>query len=264
MANGSNLVGGRLRPQATRRARSARSGSDFGWRLGQSDRNGRRLAQRMLGWHRTTERILPHAIRQKFTVGADGELEPFTEGSSKPMSVVVTNADTVLEQFDRRTPWFMAPGTNAGSVPALAFFSKLPGTGSVAQKPPWTLLYHWPRNECPISAWFVWRWDTTGNGSDRQTVLRASSDDWRPLSFYTFRYDWLLRGGQRTFSPFHRRIVATYALEIGAAGDGDNRDHSFSTLRAARYLIHDVLPIFQSPISDKNFCSHRRPSLRNS
>ena len=22
-----------------------------------------------------------------------------------------------------------------------------------------------------------WRWDTTGNGSDRQTVLRASSDD---------------------------------------------------------------------------------------
>ncbi len=181
MANGSNLVGGRLRPQATRRARSARSGSDFGWRLGQSDRNGRRLAQRMLGWHRTTERILPHAIRQKFTVGADGELEPFTEGSSKPMSVVVTNADTVVEQFDRRTPWFMAPGTNAGSVPALAFFSKIPGTGSVAQKPPWTLLYHWPRNECPISAWFVWRWDTTGNGSDRQTVLRASSDDWRPL-----------------------------------------------------------------------------------
>ncbi len=58
----------------------------------------------MLSRHRTTERILPHAIRQKFTVGADGELEPFTEGSSKPMSAVVTNADTVVEQFDLRTP----------------------------------------------------------------------------------------------------------------------------------------------------------------
>jgi hypothetical protein len=33
-------------------------------------------------------------------------------------------------------------------------------------------------------------------------------------------------------------------LEVGAAGDGDNRDHSFSALGTARYLIHDVLPFF--------------------
>ena len=33
-------------------------------------------------------------------------------------------------------------------------------------------------------------------------------------------------------------------MEVGAAGDGDNRHHPFSALRAAHYLIHDVLPIF--------------------
>ena len=60
-----------------------------------------------------------------------------------------------------------------------------------------------------------------------------------------FCYDWLLRDGKRTFSPFHRGVVTTYTLEVGAAGDRDNRDHSFSARRAARYLIHDVLPIFR-------------------
>jgi hypothetical protein len=53
----------------------------------------------------TTERILPHAVRQKFTLGADGELEPFTEGSTKPVSVQVTNAGiAVVEQYDLRLP----------------------------------------------------------------------------------------------------------------------------------------------------------------
>jgi hypothetical protein len=34
-------------------------------------------------------------------------------------------------------------------------------------------------------------------------------------------------------------------LEVGAAGDGDNRDHSFSAFRAARCSIHEmILPIF--------------------
>jgi hypothetical protein len=43
-------------------------------------------------------------------------------------------------------------------------------------------------------------------------------------------------------SPFHRRVVTTYALELGAAGDGDNRDHTFSAFRAPRYSIHEILP----------------------
>ena len=54
----------------------------------------------------------------------------------------------------------------------------------------------------------------------------------------------LVRGCKRTFSPFHRGVVTTYALEVGAAGDGDYRDQSFSAFRAARCLIHGTLPIF--------------------
>jgi hypothetical protein len=60
-----------------------------------------------------------------------------------------------------------------------------------------------------------------------------------------FCYDWLLRGCKRTFSPFHGGVVTTYALEVGVAGDGDNRDQLFSAFRAARYLIHEILPIFR-------------------
>jgi ATP dependent DNA ligase-like protein len=37
-----------------------------------------------------------------------------------------------------------------------------------------------------------------------------------------FCNDWLLRSYKRTFSPFHR--------EVSAAGQGDNRDQSFSAL----------------------------------
>ena len=49
----------------------------------------------------TSERILPHAIRQTFTIRADGELEPFTEGSSKPVTKVTRHAGvTTVEQFD--------------------------------------------------------------------------------------------------------------------------------------------------------------------
>jgi len=53
-----------------------------------------------------------------------------------------------------------------------------------------------------------------------------------------------LRGLNRTFNPFHRGVVTTYALEVGAAGDRDNRDHDFSAFRAARYPIHEILPLF--------------------
>jgi hypothetical protein len=60
-----------------------------------------------------------------------------------------------------------------------------------------------------------------------------------------FCYDWLLRGRKRTFTPFHCGVVTTYALEVGAAGDGDNRDHAFSAFLAACCSIHEmILPIF--------------------
>jgi hypothetical protein len=62
-----------------------------------------------------------------------------------------------------------------------------------------------------------------------------------------------LRGCKRTFSPFHRGVVTTYALQVGAAGDGDYRDHSFSAFWAAR-LIHEILPIF-TLTSNWNSCS---------
>jgi hypothetical protein len=54
-----------------------------------------------------------------------------------------------------------------------------------------------------------------------------------------FRCHWLLRGARRTFSPFHHGAVTIFTLEVGAAGDGDNRDHSFSAFRAARCSIHE-------------------------
>jgi hypothetical protein len=59
-----------------------------------------------------------------------------------------------------------------------------------------------------------------------------------------FCNDWLLRGNVRTFSQFHCGVVTAYALEVGAAGQGDNRDPSFSALRAVRYLIHELPPNF--------------------
>jgi hypothetical protein len=70
-----------------------------------------------------------------------------------------------------------------------------------------------------------------------------------------FCYDWLLRGFKRTFSPFHRGVVTTYALEVDAAEDRDNRDHKFSAFRAARYPIHEILPIFFNHNSELEFSS---------
>jgi hypothetical protein len=60
---------------------------------------------RALGWRveRTgeSERILPCAVSQKFTTRADGELVPFTEGSSAPVSVQVTHAGIVtVERYE--------------------------------------------------------------------------------------------------------------------------------------------------------------------
>src|SRR5712664_1829415 len=77
-----------------------------------------------------------------------------------------------------------------------------------------------------------------------------------------FWYHWLLRGGKRTFSPFLRGVVTTYTFEVGAAGDGDNRDHSFSAFRAARCSIHEILPIF-TPNPKLELLFHPSVTARN-
>jgi hypothetical protein len=59
-----------------------------------------------------------------------------------------------------------------------------------------------------------------------------------------FCNDWLLRGDKRTFGPFHRGVVTAYALEVGAAGEGDNWDPSFAAFAAERYPIHEIPPDF--------------------
>jgi hypothetical protein len=76
-------------------------------------------------------------------------------------------------------------------------------------------------------------------------------------SLNAFWYDWLLRGCKWTFSPFHRGVVTTYALEVSATGEGDYRDHSFSAFRAVRRSLHEILPIFPPPTRKRNFCSDR-------
>ena len=40
----------------------------------------------------TTQRIIPIAISQKFVIGDGGELLPLTEGSTRPVTSVVTHA----------------------------------------------------------------------------------------------------------------------------------------------------------------------------
>jgi hypothetical protein len=51
------------------------------------------------------ERILSTAITEQFTRRADGELEPLTEGSTKPTTTRVTHAGiATVDQFDLRLP----------------------------------------------------------------------------------------------------------------------------------------------------------------
>jgi hypothetical protein len=53
----------------------------------------------------TSQRILAHAVAQRFEVSSSGALVSPTEGSTKPTSVIVTNAGiAVVEQFDLRMP----------------------------------------------------------------------------------------------------------------------------------------------------------------
>ena len=64
--------------------------------------------QRWLGYDVVTagdgERVLPRQIMERFSRRADGELEPFAEGSSKSVSVVVTNARIAVVVHDLRQP----------------------------------------------------------------------------------------------------------------------------------------------------------------
>jgi hypothetical protein len=51
------------------------------------------------------ERILPHAVAQKFEISSSGALIAPTEGSTKPTTVTVTNAGiAAVEQYDLRMP----------------------------------------------------------------------------------------------------------------------------------------------------------------
>src|ERR1700722_13795118 len=73
-----------------------------------------------------------------------------------------------------------------------------------------------------------------------------------------FCNDWFLRGYKRTFSPFHHGVVTAYALEVGAAGQGDNRDPSLSACGAVRYPIHEIPPDFFTPNSEPQLLFHSR------
>jgi hypothetical protein len=50
-----------------------------------------------------SQRILPHAVAQRFEVSSSGALIPATEGSSSPVSEQITNAGiATVEQYDLR------------------------------------------------------------------------------------------------------------------------------------------------------------------
>ena len=52
-----------------------------------------------------SQRILSQAMTVKFTTRADGELEPLTEGSTKPVTMHTTHAGiATVEQYDLRMP----------------------------------------------------------------------------------------------------------------------------------------------------------------
>jgi hypothetical protein len=52
-----------------------------------------------------TQRILPHAIRQDLTTTSSGALIAATEGSTRPVTMHITNAGiATVEQYDLRMP----------------------------------------------------------------------------------------------------------------------------------------------------------------
>jgi hypothetical protein len=96
-----------------------------------------------------------------------------------------------------------------------------------------------------------YRWVLLGERSSSGVAIGLSAH-W--LS--GFCNDWLLRGNVRTFGQFHCGVVTAYALEVGAARQGDNRDPSFSALRALRYPIHEIPPNFFTRNSELQFLFH--------
>jgi hypothetical protein len=77
----------------------------------------------------------------------------------------------------------------------------------------------------------------------------------RAACLNALRFAGLLGSCGRAFRPFHRGVFTTDALEVGASGEGDNRDHSFSAFRAEGYPIHERPPDFSSPTRNRSFCS---------
>jgi hypothetical protein len=52
-----------------------------------------------------SQRILPNAVAQRFEVSSSGAVVAPTEGSTKPVTVTITNAGiAAVEQFDLRMP----------------------------------------------------------------------------------------------------------------------------------------------------------------
>jgi hypothetical protein len=52
-----------------------------------------------------SERILPHAVAQRFETSSSGALIPATEGSTKPVTVTVTKSGiAAVKQYDLRMP----------------------------------------------------------------------------------------------------------------------------------------------------------------
>src|ERR1700752_1360600 len=93
--------------------------------------------------------------------------------------------------------------------------------------------------------------------------MRGVSSACLPSSLNRFCNDWLLRNYERTFGPFHRGVVTGYALEVGAAGQGDNRDPSFPAFGAVRDRIHEIPPDFLPLTRNCNFCSIRASRARD-
>jgi hypothetical protein len=53
----------------------------------------------------TTQRILPHAIEDKYVIGAGGDLELVTAGSTRPITSTVTHAGIVtMMVYELRVP----------------------------------------------------------------------------------------------------------------------------------------------------------------
>jgi hypothetical protein len=66
----------------------------------------------------TTQRILPHAIEDKYVIGAGGDLELVTAGSTQPITQTVTHAGIVTTTvYELRMPTTVSPDQGTRIVP---------------------------------------------------------------------------------------------------------------------------------------------------